>query len=90
MHNLSFTMSEHEAVSVRLALRRALHTVEKILADYSKLDENLFFAIVQHYQQERDNTRAALDAINLQYYSQIEAQGTLEQAAWYDTSAELQ
>jgi len=90
MHNFSFTMSEHDAVSVRLALHRALHTVEKLLADYSNFDENLFLATIQHYQQERDNIRAALDAINLQYYSQIEAQGALEQAAWYDTSAELQ
>ena len=67
----TFTLSEHDAISVRLALHRALHDVEKIITNYSKMDP-AFLASAQHYQQERADIKAALAAINVQFYAQVD------------------
>ena len=72
MQSFTFTLSEHDAISTRLALHRALHDVEKIITNYSKMDP-AFLASAQHYQQERADIRAALDAINLQFYAQVDS-----------------
>lgn len=71
MQSFTFTLSEHDSISARLALHRALHSVEKIIRDYDKLDP-VFHATAQHYQQERADIRAALDAITVQYYAQLD------------------
>jgi len=68
----TFTLSEHDAITVRLAMHRALHSVEKILEDYSKLDQVLYLATIQNYQRERENIKTALMALNAQYYAQVD------------------
>jgi len=71
MQSYTFTLSEYDAVSVRCALHRALANVDKIIADYAAMDP-IYLATVQKYEAEKADIRAALDAINLQFYAQVD------------------
>ena len=70
MQSYTFTLSEYDAVSVRCALHRALANVDQIIEAYSKM-EPIFLATIQKYEAEKADIRAALDAINIQYYAQV-------------------
>lgn len=92
-HAFHLTLSEGEAVDLRLALHRALHSVQKIVEQYKALDQELFDITVAKYEAEADQIKRVLDLATLAWedlQNRKEAEGTLEQAAWHDTSAELQ
>ena len=93
-HLYHLTLTEEQALDLRLGLMRAYHSLDKLVADYIALGLNRegFDATISKYKEDRDNLKIVMDAAKEAWddlLNRKEAQGTLEQAAWHDTSAEL-
>jgi len=93
MHNFHLTLTEAHAVDLRLALFRAFHHAQHLCNSYKALDPALYGSTVAKYEAEAAQIKNIIELASAAWEDMLdrkEAQGTLEQAAWYDTSAELQ